>query len=85
MPMIKPTLHHVTIKTSRLDEMIQWYALVVGVKVQFRYGAGAWMSNDDANHRIAFLTVPGLMDDEEKNRHNGMPTARSNTVASPIS
>ena len=70
--MIKPTLHHVTIKTSHPDDMIKWYALVVGVKVQFRYGAGAWMSNDDANHRIAFLTVPGLTDDAEKNRHNGM-------------
>src|SRR5713101_7206321 len=72
LPMIKPTLHHVTIKTSRLDDMITWYALVVGAKVQFRYRAGAWMTNDDANHRIAFLTVPGLADDAEKNRHNGM-------------
>ena len=70
--MIKPTLHHVTIKTSHLDDMIKWYALVVGAKVQFRYGAGAWMTNDGANHRIAFLTVPGLADDAEKNRHNGM-------------
>lgn len=62
--MIKPTLHHVTIKTSHLDDMIKWYALVVGAKVQFRYGAGAWMTNDGANHRIAFFA--------EKNRHNGM-------------
>ena len=30
------------------------------------------MTNDGANHRIAFLTVPGLADDAEKNRHNGM-------------
>jgi catechol 2,3-dioxygenase len=72
LPMIRPTLHHVTIKTSHLDDMIKWYALVVGAKVQFRYGAGAWMTNDDANHRMAFLTVPGLTDDAEKNRHNGM-------------
>ena len=70
--MIRPTLHHVTIKTSHLDDMIKWYALVVGAKVQFRYGADAWMSNDDANHRIAFLSVPGLTDDEGKNHHNGM-------------
>ena len=28
--MIKPKLHHVTIKTSRLDEMIAWYGQVIG-------------------------------------------------------
>ena len=33
--MIKPKLHHVTIKTSRLDEMIAWYSFVLGVQVQF--------------------------------------------------
>ena len=61
--MIKPKLHHVTIKTSRLDEMIAWYALVVGAQVQFRDQGAAWMTNDAANHRIAFLAVPGLSDD----------------------
>jgi catechol 2,3-dioxygenase len=25
MPVIKPALHHVTFKTSRLDEMMAWY------------------------------------------------------------
>ena len=32
LPMIKPTLHHVTIKTSHLEDMINWYALVVGAR-----------------------------------------------------
>jgi catechol 2,3-dioxygenase len=70
--MIKPSLHHVTIKTSRLDDMIAWYALVVGARVQFKDQTAAWMTNDGANHRIAFLAVPGLSDDAEKIRHNGM-------------
>ncbi len=70
--MIKPKLHHVTIKTSRLDEMIAWYALVVGAQVQFRDQGAAWMTNDAANHRIAFLAVPGLSDDAQKTNHNGM-------------
>ena len=70
--MIKPKLHHVTIKTSRLDEMIAWYALVVGAEVQFRDQGAAWMTNDAANHRIAFLAVPGLSDDAQKANHNGM-------------
>ena len=50
--MIKPSLHHVTIKTTRLDEMIAWYALVIGAQVNFRDASAAWMSNDGANHRI---------------------------------
>ena len=70
--MIKPRLHHVTIKTSHLDEMIAWYSLVLGVQVQFRDQVAAWTTNDEANHRIAFLAVPGLSDDAKKVNHNGM-------------
>jgi catechol 2,3-dioxygenase len=69
---IRPSLHHVTIKTSRLDEMIEWYGLVLSTQVQFRNEVAAWTSNDEANHRIAFLAVPGLGDDADKIRHNGM-------------
>jgi len=72
MATIKPTLHHVTMKTSRLDDMIAWYSLVLGAQVQFRDATACWMTNDAANHRIAFLAVPGLGDDAEKVRHNGM-------------
>jgi catechol-2,3-dioxygenase len=70
--MIRPKLHHVTIKTTRLDAMIAWYALVVGARVQFKDQTACWMTNDAANHRIAFLAVPGLADDDQKTRHNGM-------------
>lgn len=72
MNMIRPTLHHVTIKTSRLSEMVAWYAAVVGARVNFQDANNAWMTNDEANHRIAFLSVPGLRDDPEKVRHTGM-------------
>ncbi|MEH2510554.1 catechol 2,3-dioxygenase [Nitrobacteraceae bacterium AZCC 1564] len=68
----RPTLHHVTLKTSRLDEMVTWYGLVLGAEVQFRNPVAAWTTNDEANHRIAFLAVPGLSDDADKVRHNGM-------------
>ena len=47
--MIKPRLHHVTIKTSHLDEMIAWYSLVLGVEVQFRDQVAAW------THVIAWM------------------------------
>jgi len=52
--------------------MIAWYETVIGTKVQFRDHSAAWTTNDEANHRIAFLAVPGLSDDEQKTRHNGM-------------
>ncbi len=70
--MIKPALHHVTFKTTRLSEMIEWYKLVIGVDVMFQNDVAAWTTNDAANHRIAFLAVPGLSDDPQKISHNGM-------------
>jgi catechol-2,3-dioxygenase len=72
MNVIKPALHHVTFKTSRLAEMVAWYGKVVGASVNFQDGNNAWTTNDGANHRIAFLSMPGLDDDPEKIRHNGM-------------
>jgi catechol 2,3-dioxygenase len=72
MAIIKPSLHHVTIKTSRLDAMIAWYGLVIGAQVQFKDATAAWMANDAANHRVAFLAVPGLSDDPQKTQHTGM-------------
>jgi catechol-2,3-dioxygenase len=72
MSVIAPVLHHVTIKTSRLAEMVAWYGLVVGARVQFQNAGAAWLTNDAANHRIAFLSVPGLADDPDKLAHNGM-------------
>jgi catechol-2,3-dioxygenase len=72
MSTIKPALHHVTMKTSHLDEMIKWYEFVIGAKVNYRDQNAAWMTNDAANHRIAFLSVPGLSDDPAKIQHNGM-------------
>ena len=72
MSVIKPAFHHVTIKTSRLQEMVAWYKTLVGVEVTFQDANNAWTTNDEANHRIAFLSVPGLEDDADKVKHNGM-------------
>src|SRR6516225_6168296 len=60
MPVIKPALHHVTFKTSRLDEMMAWYGTVFGGTINFKNDHNGWMTNDEANHRFAFLSVPGL-------------------------
>jgi len=68
----KPALHHVTLKTIKLDEMIEWYGKTVGMKPNYKFPGGAWMTNDAANHRIALLVAPGLEDDSDKLIHTGM-------------
>lgn len=70
--MIKPALHHVTMRTGRLAEMIDWYTAVIGGECNFRADEVAWMTNDAANHRIAFLSHKDIGDDADRARHSGM-------------
>lgn len=70
--MIHPTFHHLNLKTTRLQEMIDWYALVVGSAVVFQDENGAWLTNDEANHRIALLAFPGFVDDPDKEMRTGL-------------
>lgn len=67
-----PSLHHVNLKTVRLQEMIDWYGLVVGIEVTHQFEGGAWLSNDSANHRLALLCSPEMEDDSDKMRHTGL-------------
>lgn len=68
----KPVLHHVTLKTTRLPEMVEWYKTVIGCVPNYMFEGAAWTTNDAANHRVAFLKTPALADDPEKLRHTGM-------------
>ena len=70
--MIKPTLHHVNLKTTRMQEMIDWYGVVVGATVNLQSRYIAFISNDRTHHRIALLAVPGLRNDPEKIVHTGI-------------
>jgi catechol-2,3-dioxygenase len=70
--MIRPVFHHVNIRTTRLQEMIDWYATVVGTEVTHRFAFGAWITNDAANHRIALLAFPQFEDDPEKETRTGL-------------
>lgn len=67
-----PVLHHVTLKTNRVDEMVQWYGIAVGMTTNHHSQFGAWMTNDAANHRVALLAHPALSDDPDKIPHTGM-------------
>jgi catechol-2,3-dioxygenase len=69
---IRPAFHHVNLKTTRLGELIDWYATVVGTEVIFQDATGAWLTNDGANHRIALLCFPGFVDDPDRETRTGM-------------
>jgi catechol 2,3-dioxygenase-like lactoylglutathione lyase family enzyme len=68
----RPALHHVNLKTSRLQELIDWYGLVLGSTPNFQWPGGAFLTNDGANHRIALITMPVFKDDDEKLTRTGM-------------
>ncbi len=68
----RPTLHHANLKTTRLQEMIDWYATVVGMSPTYQFPGGAWLTNDAANHRLALLTSSQLSDDPDKLAHTGI-------------
>jgi catechol-2,3-dioxygenase len=70
--LIRPTMHHVNLKTTRLQEMIDWYAKVIGSRPNFQSDAIAFLTNDRATHRVALTSLPGLKDDDEKVVRTGM-------------
>jgi catechol-2,3-dioxygenase len=72
MTTIHPKFHHLNLKTTRLQEMVDYYCTLVGARVIFQDQIGAWLSNDDANHRIALLAFPNFVDDPEKETRTGM-------------
>ncbi len=47
----RPTLHHLNLKTRRLDEMIAWHGAEWGVRAMRYFPCGAWRTQADANHR----------------------------------
>jgi catechol 2,3-dioxygenase len=67
---ICPTLHHTGALTTRPQEMADWYAKVLGMRVVLRSdnsgGIGVksiYTTNDDAHHRHGFQCPAGLVHD----------------------
>lgn len=72
-PTNRPKFHHTTFATIKLDEMVEFYEIVAGLEVvHYSPDQACWMTNDNANHRIAFLKLPGLVAPENKGRTAGL-------------
>lgn len=71
-PINRPTFHHTTFATTHLHEMVAFYEAVAGLE-PVHYGENAaWLTNDEANHRIALLALPGLKEPEDKGHTTGL-------------
>ena len=81
---IHPKFHHVNLKTTRLQEMIDFYADARRRRGDLPVRRSApGCRNDAANHRIALLAFPNFVDDPEKDTpHRACITPRSSTRAS---
>lgn len=80
---VRPTLHHFGMTTANLEAMVDWYTKVLDTEPNHRPGAPAaahavsgwrtaWISNDQASHRIAIMALPGLTNDAQRSRHKGL-------------
>jgi catechol 2,3-dioxygenase-like lactoylglutathione lyase family enzyme/ketosteroid isomerase-like protein len=67
--------------TTNIDAMLAWYRDVLGMSLVHRTASAtgphdaaqilkaAWVTNDEANHRLAFVELPGLVADPDRARH----------------
>ncbi|WP_174278789.1 VOC family protein [Sphingomonas bacterium] len=53
-------LAHVVLRTSRFDEMVAWYKLVLNSHAAFESEHIAFLAYDDEHHRVALIHIPGL-------------------------
>jgi catechol 2,3-dioxygenase len=79
---VHPRLQHLGMTTTNIDAMLTWYRSVLGMTLVHRtssatgeHAAGpnllaAWVSNDEANHRLAFVQLPGLGEDSDRAHHH---------------
>ena len=71
-PLIRPVFHHTTFATLKLDEMVTFYERIAGLEPVYYSKEGAWLTNDEANHRIALLALPGLSAPVDKGHTAGL-------------
>jgi len=77
---IHPKLHHYGLITANLETMTDWYRKVLGMTVNHHstgsaseahrapFSAMAFVSNDEADHRIVLFEMPGRSADADRRR-----------------
>jgi len=71
-PLTVPRLHHATFMTLDVDAMVHWYELVCGLQPVYYAEHAAWLTKDEANHRIALLRLPGTLPPVDKPHRAGL-------------
>lgn len=51
---------HAVLRTSKYQEMIDWYSTVLNARIVFRNDILCFLSFDEEHHRLAIANVPGL-------------------------
>ena len=64
-------LHHIDLKTTRLREMVDWYVQVLAAEALLELRGGAYLANEEANHRLALLSPTETSDDPDKVARTG--------------
>ena len=71
-PVIAPKLHHSTFLTLKIDDMVAWYETVAGLTPVHYSDAAAWLTNDEAKHRIALIAHPKVTRPVDKPTRAGL-------------
>jgi len=71
-PLVVPKLHHATFMTMDVDAMVKFYETVCGLQPVYYAEHAAWLTNDEANHRIALLRLPGTHPPVDKPHSAGL-------------
>lgn len=61
LPIRPSKLSHAVLRTTHLQEMIEWYKTVLNAEVMYQNEILAFMTYDEEHHRIAFAALPGLV------------------------
>ncbi len=59
-PIAPAKFAHAVLRTTRLNEMLDWYRTVLHAHVVFQTAMLAFVTYDDEHHRLAFAAWPGL-------------------------
>jgi catechol 2,3-dioxygenase-like lactoylglutathione lyase family enzyme len=72
-PILRPVFNHWGIATTRNDEMVEWYRIVVGMEVTLRsvdpIPKMTFVTNAVSHHTGGFFSPPFLQDDPDKREH----------------